>query len=564
MARRSGWEDAYIDYESLKLLLTQIEAVYEEEAQLQRQQNFDPNDVKLRDLDVMFVETPDRKGKRDQRQQQQQQQQPGDEKLRDYRDELFLESDSDKALEILMKYDKYSEEEQASDMEQQRQQILFEQQWAGTMQSMQQSPSNVLSGEREAAVRNSNVYDRHPQQQQQLQLQLQKLNSHAGKPRKNRATFGNFSSVEEYSHLDGRIRYDSDDSQDDEDGHNTCVPSFGRSKTKNTKTSKGSSQIEKKNLRPNFRATSNSHGSYLSSSRKSDKWFVAANTDSRDNLLEESNDYTQLDMDGMASFASFGRPDAYNNDDDDNNIVCENTSLLPATSTTPGNKSLYSFAAPTGLVTPPAVHVSHVSNAKNPSRPASIPKPKLDNNSESNNNKSSVSLPTTAPTITHHSNKSQLLKQLEEERKVERRKRRQKKRQRAEKRKALERKVPRHIRRAHTQAREITERFLGLLRAECEKVMLFAESRLGELADTAGSLRFPAVEDHHQRRDGAGSEGGAGSSQHQIHRRVESFDVAPLSPTGSGSYEYPLSDTGIHPSASSSSVRSIFSPELNA
>ena len=31
ISRRRGWEDAYLDYASLRLLLTQIEAVYEEE-----------------------------------------------------------------------------------------------------------------------------------------------------------------------------------------------------------------------------------------------------------------------------------------------------------------------------------------------------------------------------------------------------------------------------------------------------------------------------------------------------------------------------------------------------
>ena len=29
MGRRTGWEPAYLDYETLKLLLSQIEAVYE-------------------------------------------------------------------------------------------------------------------------------------------------------------------------------------------------------------------------------------------------------------------------------------------------------------------------------------------------------------------------------------------------------------------------------------------------------------------------------------------------------------------------------------------------------
>ena len=81
------------------------------------------------------------------------------------------------------------------------------------------------------------------------------------------------------------------------------------------------------------------------------------------------------------------------------------------------------------------------------------------------------------------------------------------------------RRVPIHILIAHSKARAITERFLGLLRAEVEKVTLFAHARMGELADTVGSLRFPSYDD--------GTIGNKG--------------------------DYPLSDGGIHPSASSSS-----------
>ena len=50
--------------------------------------------------------------------------------------------------------------------------------------------------------------------------------------------------------------------------------------------------------------------------------------------------------------------------------------------------------------------------------------------------------------------------------------------------------TPQHIRLAHARASSLTERFRGLLRAEVEKVILFANSRLGELSDTIGSLRF--------------------------------------------------------------------------
>ena len=89
-------------------------------------------------------------------------------------------------------------------------------------------------------------------------------------------------------------------------------------------------------------------------------------------------------------------------------------------------------------------------------------------------------------------------------------------------------KVPRHLRIAHSKARAITERFLGLLRAETEKVLLFAQSRLGELADTAGSLRFPSFDEEY-------------ASNH-----VRNGTTRPGT-----SFEF--GDGGLHPSASSSS-----------
>ena len=55
--------------------------------------------------------------------------------------------------------------------------------------------------------------------------------------------------------------------------------------------------------------------------------------------------------------------------------------------------------------------------------------------------------------------------------------------------------IPEHLRRSHARAAAITERFRGLLRAEVEKVILFANSRLGELSDTIGSLRYSSYED---------------------------------------------------------------------
>jgi len=88
-------------------------------------------------------------------------------------------------------------------------------------------------------------------------------------------------------------------------------------------------------------------------------------------------------------------------------------------------------------------------------------------------------------------------------------------------------KAPTHILVAHAKARAITKRFLGLLSAEVEKVSLFVHARLGELADTMGSLRF------------ANDEGDA---------------------LGRSDNEYPLSDGGFH-SSSSSSNGSIYSSD---
>ena len=55
--------------------------------------------------------------------------------------------------------------------------------------------------------------------------------------------------------------------------------------------------------------------------------------------------------------------------------------------------------------------------------------------------------------------------------------------------------IPEHLRVAHQRAAAITERFRGLLRAEIEKIILFANSKLGELSDTIGSLTYSTFED---------------------------------------------------------------------
>mmetsp|Transcript_26913 Transcript_26913/g.40421 ORF Transcript_26913/g.40421 Transcript_26913/m.40421 type:complete len:979 (+) Transcript_26913:138-3074(+) len=113
--------------------------------------------------------------------------------------------------------------------------------------------------------------------------------------------------------------------------------------------------------------------------------------------------------------------------------------------------------------------------------------------------------------------------------------------------------VPTHIRIAHTKARAITERFLGLLRAEIDKICLFTHSRMGELTDTVGSLRFPfdqtdydcREENHHDRDHPFGIHPSASSSSDEEqylssssneksrdhhHHHDESFMKPPLFP----------------------------------
>ncbi|KAL7491615.1 hypothetical protein ACHAWT_000904 [Skeletonema menzelii] len=68
-------------------------------------------------------------------------------------------------------------------------------------------------------------------------------------------------------------------------------------------------------------------------------------------------------------------------------------------------------------------------------------------------------------------------------------------RERLLRRQRREERIPHHLRAAHVRAAAITERFRGLLRAEVEKVILFANSRLGELSDTIGCLRYSSYED---------------------------------------------------------------------
>jgi hypothetical protein len=82
MGRRAGWKPVYMDYETLKLFLSQIELVHEEEG---HHINHCTRDV--------FMGKPDAEDQNHQHKQ--------NKTAKDYHDEFFLESDSNAAFASL-------------------------------------------------------------------------------------------------------------------------------------------------------------------------------------------------------------------------------------------------------------------------------------------------------------------------------------------------------------------------------------------------------------------------------------------------------------------------------
>lgn len=383
MARRPGWEAAYLDYESLKLLLSQIEAVYEEE--WHRKRNDD--DVFGRD----DAATPRRRNKRNKGEG-------------DYRDELFLESDSDKAFAS-------SASDRIEDHE--------------SLQSTDEENGTAKDG--------------------------MSFSSHPGPPKPFTLSYSQEPSS---SDLD-----DESVDMDSTCGAGSLTLGYWQSKSSPTRKNK------KKHKRRIF-----------DKPRDDSEFYV-----------EGPNSFV---TEGDASYTPFSRT-----------MANERSGLLQQAQSSQAG-TFFSFPARGESSTPP----KDFSGGWAPPNPVTV---------AATNNVSGHGRRPTAAEIRRE--------KYQAERRRKRRQRRRKKM--LKEREDLERKVPRHLRIAHAKARSITERFLGFLRAEIEKVTLFAQSRLGELADAAGSLRFPSDAD---------SEYGSFSSR-----------PGPV-------YEHPLSDGGLHPSSSSS------------
>jgi hypothetical protein len=416
MARRSGWEGAYLDYETLKLLLSQIEAVYEEEGHRQHHRT----NVFLHD-DEVNPNTTNNDGNGNPRS-----------KRKDFRVDLFLESDSDAAYASVEEEERQPLSPVSSPEDLEQQQVLHRS-GGGTTQAkpFTLSYSHEATSSEEGSMEGGCGVG-----------VTQSLSSWATWD-KNAVSADKMDAEPKDSKKKPKKRRVSPTLEDDDD--NFYVKPFNHAAT--------------------------------------DTFFLAGNEESSQSE-SQSNSILNAPMRTWAN---------------------ESASLLPPGTPSHPVSALYSFQASNGSITPPRGVPAIFEN---------------DFNAYEGHMSSSGGPPMLPSLDKHHV----------AERKRDRLVRRRKRKDLKAKRRQRERKVPRYIRVAHSKARAITERFLGLLRAETEKVMLFAQARLGELADTAGSLRFPSFDDGDY-----GNKSRSGSDKR-----------------GAGSYEYPLSDGGRHPSASSS------------
>lgn len=550
-ARRPGWEGAYLDYESLKLLLSQIEAVYEEEAHRQHHQIHSGGGVDWDLFDENNNNNATGAG--------------GDEGgggtgtvMRDYRDELFLESDSDAAFQTLMELDTLSAEEQ------------------------RQHESDIERRDNGAAAATSTTKNQQHQALERIDSMAKNHHQH------HHNQYGAFSQQQDpivsYAAAAVNNDVDSDDSQDDDDDEyddsklSKCVPGTGflmkgrqQSKDKNKKA------VAKSKFGRKASTGAGGAGFPLKYPKPESEFFISTGhhhhprrgqSDTNAFILKEESSQGNDDYDNDAEPIG---GDAAGKIVDNNPSLAESTTsnttsllqvpfrrtgsggeltpLLPAATTDPteqssviGPSSFYSFKD--GPVTPPQRPPMTVSLTQHHTDALSFPGFTPTTNTNPTPIFSSTTSISTSSMLPPGMTRAQVLA-IEEQRRQERRERRRRRRQMARKKKELEQKVPRHIRIAHAKARDITERFLGLIKAETEKVMLFAESRLGELADTVGSLRFPTIDDdqhpysHHQPHH-----------HHHHHRHHNHHRTTP----SRMSFEYHLSEGGLHPSASSSSV----------
>jgi hypothetical protein len=462
LARRPGWEGAYLDYETLKLLLSQIEAVYEEEghSRLSRENsNSDPlwGTEMLNDHGKVKKRRKRKAGPRT--------------TVGDYKDELFLESNSEAAYLSIDEDDFTTTDEDDEDAENVRYQpakafsLSYSHEHLSSSDDDQKGESSLCWGRGGASVGSNG-------------------SKKISKKRRKGATLPIISDK-------------------DEESFYNVTGNAAMGATTNTF----------------FMAGGNDD---------------AAKTPTTANPPMSSTDYNA----SLQYFPISG----YSN---------EATALLPTSTTSPPAASLFTFASTTGeSLTPPsrAQYPRHGSNSNKASWNNNRGVPGFGEYSQmmAGDSFSTPKTHTVQPAPLYQQPHAQQKGQSANQKKPDGRRKRERRARRVRRQKLRakkERKVPLHLRIAHAKARAITERFLGLLRAETEKVLLFAQSRLGELADTAGSLRFPSFdEEYASNAYNSQQESRGGGNRHPHNNNNNSR---------TGAYEF--GDGGMHPSASSSS-----------
>lgn len=488
MGRRTGWESAYLDYETLKLFLSQIEAVYEE-----------------RDLgtgasaDGFFMSNGIADSERNMSANTNEQNGP---KTTNYRDELFLESNSDLAfaseMDVNSADDDDSDEYGNRDMEMDR--VMLD-------ESFDYNYTGLTVWEQQGLG--------------QHHMHVDPTETQSGLSSTTPSAF----SVSAFPSTKGSV-YSSSSDEDAQDNN----------RGSSSKKSGIRSMIGRRTSKKNWHHAANR----ANSTSIQDAFIVEKGTFGSDDYDDEANrggdggsgknyfyykftgnDYDDNEGGGVNTGGSSNNYSVLRNvgareSNFDSGAVREGSPLLGGAS--PASKerkaNFVSFPTP-GRVTNHSSKTDGYGSLINP-------------NANTITSSTKTLSTTSAGAALKESKTSSFNKKDEKKARYDRERRYERKQRRRRRlirqRKEREKRVPPHIRIAHEKSRAITERFLGLLRAEVEKVTLFAQARLGELADTAGSLRF-----------------------------LSSDENVGMYSANTASYEYPLSDGGIHPSASSSS-----------
>ena len=552
MGRRTGWENAYLDYETLKLLLSQIEAVYEECEQQQRTNSTDG---------FCFLNTTNTAvsgfaaASDSERNTTTNNNTTSNYKSADYRDQLFLESDSDIAFASELELDDDASDDtfyradrdvdidraladDSLDYNYAGMNItIWEQQGLGQhhlhVDPYSYANSGGGGGERGESLSASDLRGLLPI------TTPAKTSTHHQVNHTLQQTPSAFS-VTAYgtsNYQSGGMYSSSSDENDDyyandSDYDAKCGPwSTGRKKKSGNKSSgknkKGSgSSTNKKKKKSIHRGGMKQKLRPRHHHKLSSTGIIAPDAF----IIEKENTGNENDGNNDEEFGGGNSYYYYNFDENDNRGITDDGDGGGGTDFEGTNEGSSLLRDSNPLATP--THKGE--NYDTTRRFFSFPTPRRDsvNNESIGNEGSHTTVASMKKDKTATSNIDDERRKIEYERERRRARKQRRRRRVIHQRKEREKKVPPHIREAHAKARAITERFLGLLRAEVEKVTLFAQARLGELADTSGSLRFL-------------------SSDESSMATVSAKTMTATSSTAA--YAYPLSDGGIHPSASSSS-----------